>query len=82
MKLIHDDAPIRTAGIIESWLDGNGIPPVDWPPYSADLNPTENAWDELKDHIYKLYLDLESFDDTKNQLKSGFIRRLRRHDRV
>ena len=31
MKLIHDDALIRTAGIIESWLDGNGIPPVDWP---------------------------------------------------
>lgn len=43
MKLIHDDALIRTAGIIETWLDGNGIPPVDWPPYSLNLNPIEHC---------------------------------------
>ena len=34
------------------------------------LNPIENAWTELKDRIYTLYPDLESFDGTKEQLKN------------
>lgn len=36
------------------------------------LNPIENAWTELKDRIYTLYPDLESFDGSKEQLKKQF----------
>lgn len=74
MKLIHDDALIRTAGIIETWLDGNGIPPVDWPPYSLYLNPIEHCWAKLKERICVLCSDPESFDGTKNQLKEHFYK--------
>ena len=74
MELMNDNAPIHTASIIENWFDENGIPLVDWPPYSPDLNPIENAWAKLKERIYMLYSDLESFDGTKEQLKEQFYK--------
>lgn len=41
---IHaDNAPIHTAKIIKDWFCEQGIPLVDWRPYSPDLNPIEHA---------------------------------------
>ncbi|EYE92581.1 uncharacterized protein EURHEDRAFT_186358 [Aspergillus ruber CBS 135680] len=45
-----------------SWFDEHGIPLIDWPPYSPDLNPIEHAWAKLKERIYMLYPDLELFN--------------------
>ena len=54
MEFMQDNAPIHTANIIKNWSDGHGIPLVDWPPYSPDLNPIEHAWAKLKERIYAL----------------------------
>ncbi len=41
-------------------------------PYLSDLRPIEHICDKLKDRIYMLYPDLESFDVIKEQLKRLF----------
>lgn len=46
--LMHDNAPIDTAGIIEEWLREHVINVMDLPPYSPDLNPVETLWALLK----------------------------------
>jgi len=33
----------------------------DWPPYSPDLNPIEHCWPMLKEHMYRLYPDMETW---------------------
>ena len=63
---------IHTVGTIKNWFDENVIPLVDWPPYSPDLNPTENNWVKLNGRIYMHHSDLASFDGTKEELKEQF----------
>lgn len=43
-------------------------------PYLSDLRPIEHICDKLKDRIYMLYPDLESFDVIKEQLKRLFYK--------
>lgn len=38
-------------------------------PHSSILDPIWHVWAKLKERIYTLYLDLESFDDIKELLK-------------
>jgi hypothetical protein len=33
----------------------------DWPPYSPDLTPIEHCWPMLKEHMYRLYPDMETW---------------------
>lgn len=44
MEFMQDNAPLHTAKIIKNRFHEHGIPLVDWPPYSPDLNPIEHAW--------------------------------------
>ena len=37
-------------------LYNRGIYPIDWPPYSPDLNLIEKVWDQIKDWIGDRYL--------------------------
>jgi len=36
----------------------NGVKILDWPAYSLDLNPIENAWQVLKSEIIERYPEL------------------------
>ena len=43
MKFMHDNSPIYTASTIGTWLEENGIPLVDWLPYSLEFNPVDQG---------------------------------------
>jgi transposase len=40
---IQDNNRIHTAKKVKSWLQDNGIPLLDWAPYSSDMNPIEHV---------------------------------------
>jgi transposase len=52
---MQDNAAIHTAGIVKEWFQDNGIHTCDWPLYSPDLNPIENAWWALKKKVIELF---------------------------
>ena len=47
MTFQHDNACPHVARVCQDFLANNNIVPLDWPPYSPDLSPTEHLWDEL-----------------------------------
>ena len=42
------------------------------PPYSPELNPKENLWDEIREKIFKNYA-LKSIDDVHAKLKQAIL---------
>lgn len=38
-------------------FEERSITPIDWPPYSPDLNPIEHVWKIMKDNIEYKYPD-------------------------
>jgi hypothetical protein len=54
LKFMQDNAPIHKAKKTMKWFEEMGIPVIDWPPYSPDLNPIENLWRKLKELVYEV----------------------------
>ena len=46
--LQHDNSPVHTGHVVKDWLNAQNINVLDWPPISADLNPIENLWGDMK----------------------------------
>lgn len=55
---MQDNASIHTAGEGKEWFANYDIHTTDWPPYSPDLNPFENAWFALKALAPKMFPDI------------------------
>src|SRR5207248_3042349 len=51
----QDNASPHTAGTSKVWFDMHGIDLLDFPPYSSDLSPIENLWNDLKRRVYAHY---------------------------
>lgn len=48
---LHDNAPYAKANVVKWWFKGKQIERLEMPPYSPDVNPTENLWAVLKRQI-------------------------------
>ena len=66
----QDNAPVHKAKIVKEWLaqwaQENEVIVVQWPPYSPDLNPIENAWKMLKESIAKQHPELSDMKSNKH----------------
>lgn len=49
--LLQDNAPTHTATVTKTWLHNHGISLIDFPPYSPDLNPIENVWQDVERRV-------------------------------
>jgi hypothetical protein len=69
--LLHDNDPGRHhSQLLRSFMHNNYIRPLDFPPYSPDLNPQENVWAEMD----KIMADQPA--DTKDELEQLIARTL------
>ena len=55
---MQDNALIHTAKTVKDQFQENGVQTTDWPPYSLDLNPIENAQSTLKKLAIKMFLEV------------------------
>ena len=57
---MQDNASIHTAQKVKDWFKEQKVWTTDWPPYSPDLNPIENAWHAMKCLALKMFPDIMS----------------------
>ena len=49
----HDNDRKDTAGVVKDWLKQKKIERLNWLPFSPDMNPIEDLWDELERKMKK-----------------------------
>lgn len=67
-RYMQDNDPKHTSRCARSYFEEKGINWWRTPPESPDLNPVENMWHELKEHIRR-----EVKPHTKDELINGII---------
>ena len=55
---MQDNASIHTTQKVKDWFAEQRVWCTDWPPYSPDLNPIENAWHAMKCLALKMFPDI------------------------
>ena len=77
VSVMQDNAPSHSAARTIEEFRERFITPIDWPPYSPDLNPIEHVWDSMKDYIQYHYPRLErgrqrSYDQLRGIVKEAW----------
>jgi transposase len=67
--LVLDGAPNHRCGAL---VVPNNVKLLYLPPYSPELNPKENLWDEMREKIFKNYA-LKSMDAVRAKLKQAVL---------
>jgi transposase len=68
-SLVLDGAPNRRCGGLTV---PDNITLLYLPPYSPELNPKENLWDEIREKIFKNYA-LKSMDAVRAKLRQAIL---------
>ncbi|KAI1001603.1 hypothetical protein K3495_g6599 [Podosphaera aphanis] len=58
LVVMQDNAPSHSAARTKRELSERNIVPLEWPPFSPDLNPIEHVWDMMKNYIQYKYPDM------------------------
>jgi hypothetical protein len=67
---MQDNAPCHKARATIAELDRRGIPLLNWPPFSPDLNLIEHVWAWMKDWLQEHYSDLQcSIGELRNRVQ-------------
>lgn len=66
---MDDNCPVHRSRETENWKRRNNIQPFFWPPQSPDLNPIENVWLVLKNHVKRRIFHIHTTDDLKRELQ-------------
>jgi predicted transcriptional regulator len=62
--LLHDNDPGRHhSRVLRTWMHNNYVRPLDFPPYSPDLNPIENLWADMDKRMQ------DKLADTKEEME-------------
>ena len=51
--LLQDNDPKHKSKAVHAWLHNNSVNSLDFPPYSPDLNPIENLWNDVARRVEK-----------------------------
>ena len=66
---MQDNASIHTAAVVNQFFIDMGIPRLEWPPISPDMNPIEHAWPYLKALVHQLRPDLVNMGTSTHAYK-------------
>lgn len=66
---MHDNARPHTAVVVRQYLQEVGIPVMEWPARSPDLNPIEHMWDELKRRVRSRNVAPVNIQELQNAIK-------------
>ena len=61
----QDGASIHRSRDSLGYLESHGIEPIDWPPYSPDLNPIEHVWKRLKELVYQMHPEFQDLKENE-----------------
>lgn len=70
--LMHDGAPGQRGGATLADLQQRGVDPVEWPPYSPDLNPLDRVWQGMKNHLQEKYPPNMPHDQLRGALEDAW----------
>jgi transposase len=73
---MQDNARIHTSRAAQAWLTSKHITPIQWPPYSPDLNPIEHLWWHLKKRMHKFYPQYNNYSVAEEEWE-GFCEALK-----
>jgi len=69
-------APIHKAKKTMKWFRDQGIPLVEWPPYSPDMNPIEHIWFQLKKLVYEVNPDIDNISGGDDKVREALAQAL------
>ena len=69
---MQDGAPGHRAGATIAEFAERGIYPIEWPPYSPDLNPIERVWHYMKNFLQDNYPEVMSYERLRAAVKAAW----------